>query len=249
MPNPFNSTDATTSSTTDAGDAHLTNAREEILNTQTIEPPGSMQTDTSSGVLPSGNIESDNSIVFGPITQTVNSDVHSLHNDDSTATTASLHTTGDGHSHNGGLGVDTLPQTHTIGDGDNHGGVNDADGHDHGEYGADTLPGTHTAGDGDNHDGGVNDAVAGTYSISDGASSAQSKVANGDTAAPNELARMSQEAARLGLGARDIALIQQLGSSVPHSSPRELAERLKSARERGGILDLNHDLDDPRGAA
>ncbi|MBX9770128.1 MAG: hypothetical protein K2X29_02085 [Candidatus Obscuribacterales bacterium] len=55
---------------------------------------------------------------------------------------------------------------------------------------------------------------------------------------------MSQQAARLGLGARDIAFIQQLESSVPHTSSRELAERLKAARNRGGILDLSRTATD-----
>lgn len=216
MSHTFKPTDAqTTSTTADAGDSHLTNARNEISNARTIEPVASMRTDTASGVLPSGNIEKDNSIVFGP------------------------NNGGDGHNHNGDSATEDGNGSHSPGDGHNHTGTR-----------TDTASGAHTTGDGDNHDGGPNDAVAGTHSVSDGhrhnaASSAQSNLANGDTGALNEQTRMSQEAAKLGLGARDIALIQQLGSSVPHSSPRELAERLKSARERGGILNLNRDSDDP----
>lgn len=83
--------------------------------------------------------------------------------------------------------------------------------------------GIHTAGDGHNHSGVL--------------------ASSSNTTLTAEQLKMSQEAARLGLGARDIALIEQLGSSVPHTSARELAERLKVARNRGGILDLSKPVD------
>lgn len=124
----------------------------------------------------------------------------------------------DGHNHSGNTGVDAQAGNHTQGDGHNHSG----------NTGLDLQAGNHNASDGHNHGASTN---------------AQSNLVNGDVGALNEQTRMSQDAARLGLGARDIALMQQLEGTVPHSSPRELAERLRAARDRGGILDLSRHTD------
>lgn len=186
----------------ESGDAHLSSAREEISNSTDSQFVGSMRQDTSTGIIPSGNVDNSGSITFGP---------------------------GDGHNHSGSTGQSG----------------NQGDGHDHSNS---AQFGNHSPGDGHNHSSSTGDLQAGSHSASDGhnhsaSTNAQSSLATGDVGALNEQTRMSQDAARLGLGARDIALMQQLEGSVPHSSPRELAERLRAGRNRGGILDLSRQDD------
>lgn len=208
----------------ETGDAHLSSAREEISNSTDFQFVGSMRQDTSTGIIPSGNVDNTGSITFGP---------------------------GDGHNnHSNTPGVDAQSGNHSPGDGHNHSGStgqsgNQGDGHDHSNN---EQFGNHSPGDGHNHGNSMGDLQAGSHSASDGhnhsaSTNAQSSLATGDVGALNEQTRMSQDAARLGLGARDIALMQQLEGSVPHSSPRELAERLRAGRNRGGILDLSRQDD------
>jgi len=207
----------------ESGDAHLSSAREEISNSTDSQFVGSMRQDTSTGIIPSGNVDNSGSITFGP---------------------------GDGHNHSSTPGVDAQSGNHSPGDGHNHSGStgqsgNQGDGHDHSNN---AQFGNHSSGDGHNHNDTTGDLQTGSHSASDGhnhsaSTNAQSSLATGDVGALNEQTRMSQDAARLGLGARDIALMQQLEGSVPHSSPRELAERLRAGRNRGGILDLSRQDD------
>lgn len=113
------------------------------------------------------------------------------------------------------------------------------------QIGQDTINFGPTATDRENNAGEGNDSSM-VHKAGDGHNHANliqsnptSETFDGDTTRLYEQARMSQEVSRLGLGTRDINLVQQLEDSVPHSSPKDLALRLKAARERGGILDLS----------
>lgn len=252
----------------DGGDMHLSNAREEIGRSIGSDFVGTMRQDTSNGLIPSGNVEKSGSINFGPgdghnhngtnssdqKTDLASNDGHG-HQAGSSDNQAGSHSAGDGHNHKGSIGQQNNNQP---GDGHDHQGASAdsqsgnhsaGDGHNHNGNLGGPQSGNHSVGDGDNHNGiQPADAQAGNHTLSDGhnhngSTNAKSNLVNGDTAALNEQTRMSQDAARLGLGARDIALMQQMEGSVPHSSPRELAERLKAARDRGGILDLSRRAD------
>lgn len=236
---------------TDGGDMHLNNAREEIGRSIGSDFVGTMRQDTSTGIIPSGNVEKSGSINFGPgdghnhsgtangdlQINTASNDGHNHQGPGGSGDQVASHSTGDGHDHKGS-GTDVQSGNHSVGDGHSHKGNL-----------AGPQSANHSVGDGDNHDGlQPADAQAGNHSLGDGhnhnaSTNAKSNLVNGDTASLNEQTRMAQDAARLGLGARDIALMQQMEGSVPHSSPRELAERLKAARNRGGILDLNRRAD------
>jgi hypothetical protein len=117
------------------------------------------------------------------------------------------------------------------------------DGHNHnGAPDSDSEVGIHTAGDGHNHSAALGSSFLAAKHTTNAEHSHQGGSFSNRTLTQEQL-KMSQEAARLGLDARDIAMIEQLGTSVPHTSARELAERLKVARGRGGILDLSKPVD------
>ena len=228
MPHTFNPSDSRSiESIPESGDVpNLTHAREEISTVNNNESIDRMTTDTSNGILPSGEVDDSGSIVFRP---------KSIDN------VSGNHQANDGHNHNSDTsdvaGSDNVSGNHQANDGHNH----TSDSSD--VAGSDNASANHQANDGHNHSGGVtnSDNRAGNHQVNDGHNhtGANQSANNLDGNRLNDQAKMSQEAARLGLGARDTNLIQQLEGSVPHSSPRELAKRLKAARDRGGMLDFS----------